>query len=115
MPNISDIELDDMVIEQEKFEEVADRYGLDLEAFEAFCDNQHIKGDECEDAVSDFRDAYIGEYSNTAQFAEEYHYENGDLDRIPANLDRYIDWDGVWEGELRHDFYEINGYYFRNI
>ncbi len=115
MTFMSDTEIDEYIVDQEKFEEVAERNGIDADAFEAFCDNQHIDAEDCEDAVSDFRDAYIGEYSCHSDFAQDYHYENGDLDRIPANLDRYIDWDEVWECELRHDFYEIDGHYFRNI
>lgn len=115
MDTMSDTELDEYIEDMNKFEEVAERHGIDAEAFEAFCDNQHIKADDCEDAVRDFEEAFVGEFSCHSDFALDYHYENGDLDRIPGNLDAYIDWDDVWHGELRHEFYEIGGYYFRNI
>lgn len=115
MSYMSDTELDDYAIEQEKFEEVAKRNGINADAFELFCDNQHIKADDCEDAVKDFHDAYVGDFATHADFALDYHYENGNLDQIPDNLDTFIDWDEVWHGDLRHEFYEIGGYYFRNI
>lgn len=98
-----------------RYEEIAEEKDLDADAFEAFCDNQHISEDDAEDAVSDFEDAYIGEFSNEAEFAENYADEQGDLNSIPNYVLGSIDWQEVWDGTLRHDFYEVNGHYFRNI
>jgi len=98
-----------------RYEEIAEEKDLNADAFEAFCDNQHISEDDAEDAVSDFEDAYIGEFSNEAEFAENYADEQGDLNSIPNYVLGSIDWQEVWDGTLRHDFYEVNGHYFRNI
>ena len=112
---MTDTELEEAISEDEMFEEVARRADIDPEAFQYFCENQHIDADECEDAVRDFMAAYIGEFSNDEDFARNYYDESGDLDRIPDALLSNIDWQGVWDGELRHEFYELNRYYFRNI
>lgn len=97
----------------DRIAEIAEEYGLNEEAFVGFCDNQHITADEAEDAVSDFEDAYVGEFSNEAEFAENYADEMGD--HIPDYIRGAVDWSDVWEMTLRHDYYEVNGHYFRNI
>lgn len=97
-----------------RYEEIAEEKDLDADAFEAFCDNQHIAEDEAEDAVEDFENAYIGEFSSEEAFAEYWV-----MDEVGATIEgivlRHIDWSDVWHCELRHDFYEVNGHYFRNI
>lgn len=95
-----------------RYEEIAEKKDLDVNAFEAFCDNQHITEDEAEDAVSDFRDAYLGEFSSEDVFAQDWVL--GDVD-IPDIVRHHIDWAAVFHCELRHDFYEVDGHYFRNI
>jgi antirestriction protein len=96
-----------------RYEEIAEENDLDAVAFEAFCDNQHISEDDAEDAVDDFRDAYIGEFPSEEAFAEWFAEDDG-LD-IPSLVRAHIDWSDVFHCELRHDFYEVNGHYFRNI
>jgi len=96
-----------------RYEEIAEENDLDAFAFEAFCDNQHISEDDAEDAVDDFRDAYIGEFPSEEAFAEWFAEDDG-LD-IPSLVRAHIDWSDVFHCELRHDFYEVNGHYFRNI
>jgi antirestriction protein len=96
-----------------RYEEIAEEYDLDAVAFEGFCDNQHISEDDAEDAVDDFRDAYIGEFPSEEAFAEWFAEDDG-LD-IPSLVRAHIDWSDVFHCELRHDFYEVNGHYFRNI
>ncbi len=96
-----------------RYEEIAEEKDLDVDAFEGFCDNQHITEDEAEDAVEDFRDAYIGKFGSVEEFAEEW--VNHERLRIPHIILGHIDWQGLWNCELRHDFYEIEGHFFRNI
>jgi antirestriction protein len=96
-----------------RYEEIAEEYDLDAVAFEGFCDNQHISEDDAEDAVDDFRDAYVGEFESEEVFAEWFAEDDG-LD-IPSLVRSHIDWSDVFHCELRHDFYEVNGHYFRNI
>lgn len=98
-----------------KYDEVAEENGLNETAFYEFCVNQHIKAEDCEDAVEDFREAYIGEFNNDCHFVEEWLYDEGIYDRIPREVLNHIDFQGVWDCELRHEFYEISGHYYRSI
>lgn len=97
----------------EIFEELSDKHGFPIEAFVGFCDNQHLTAKDAEEAVDSFRDAYIGEFGSEEEFAEYFADEEG-LD-IPSLVRPHIDWSDVWHCELRHDFYEIEGHFFRNI
>jgi hypothetical protein len=60
-------------------------------------------------------DAYIGKWQDEAEFTKQYYAEEGTLDDVPEAITRSINWDEVWRYETQHNFYEINGYYFRNI
>lgn len=104
-----------MTTETITYESVAERADIDPEAFEAYCDNQHITAEDSAEAIVDFINAYVGQFDSEAEYAEYYYNENEDIYRLPTAILRHIDWDEVWECELRHDFYEINGYYFQNI
>lgn len=100
----------------EAIAEENDIYSSEADAFVAFCWNQHITSDEVDsDTISEFRNSYIGEYVNESDFAEERALEEGLEHNVPDMLWRNIDWQGVWDTDLRHDFYEIDGHYFRNI
>jgi hypothetical protein len=59
----------------DRLEEIAEENDLDPVAFVGFCDNQHITADEAEDAINDFRDAYIGEFGSEEEFAEHWAEE----------------------------------------
>lgn len=104
-----------MTTETITYESVADRADIDPEAFTAYCDNQHIAPEDSEDAVNDFMDAYMGEWEDEEDFTRDYYEEDGTLMGLPSVIISHIDWQGVWDSDLRHEFYEINGYYFRNI
>ena len=62
-------------------------------------------------------EAYVGKYSDPAYFAqslcEEVEYEA--LKSMPDYLRDCIKWSDVWDYYLRHDYFEFNGYYFRNL
>lgn len=113
--------IDDDTFEKEwaMYEETARNEDIDPEAFEAFCRNQHISAEDCADAVQDFMDAYMGEWEDEATFTQSFYEDGGLLNPfttgIPSEILSHIDWQGVWDSELRHHYYEINGYYFRNI
>lgn len=100
--------------EQQTYESVAADNNIAEEAFIAFCEAESISADECDGYVSRFEDAFIGDYASNADFAENYYDYNCDV-VIPSELYRAINWDKVWDSTLRHDFYESNGYYFRNL
>ena len=97
------------------YESVASEYCLHEEAFTLFCENQHVSPENCKDMVNSFIEALVGDYFNKADFAMEYYFETIDLTGIPEVIVDAIDWDYVWETELRHDFYEIDGFIFKNI
>ena len=103
-----------MTTETITYEDVARDADIDPEAFEAYCLNQHIKPEESDDYVVSFMNDYIGQFDRAADFAENFYEENGDLLRVPSAIISNIDWQGVWNYELRYDFYEVDGYYFRN-
>lgn len=60
--------------------------------------------------------AYAGTFADGAEFAESLCEE---LDYIPKDLPSWIathiDWQAVWDCYLRHDYFEQDGYYFRNM
>jgi hypothetical protein len=56
--------------------------------------------------LRDFSYYYVGFYTSEADFAEEWY---DDLE-IPV----VVDWQATWDCNLRHDFYFMSGYVFRN-
>jgi len=58
--------------------------------------------------LEDFRDYYIGYYDSEADFAENWY----DVLDIPVQI--VVDWQATWDVNLRHDFYFMSGYVFRN-
>lgn len=67
------------------------------------------------DDLSDFDEAYQGQHSSGADFAEYIAEEVGD---IPKDLPSWIciDWERTWEANLRHDYHITNsGHVFRNL
>ena len=71
----------------------------------------------------DFEDKFEAEFdgygdSQLADYAENMVDECGYLDRVPDFLKNHIDWQMVWDCELRFDYSEIqfheNTYLFRN-
>ena len=103
--------------DREDFEAIAKENDLDsADAFVAFCWNQHIKPTDVDsDTITEFTEAYIGDYADGSDFAEQWALEEGLENTTPDMLWRNIDWDGVWDTDLRHDFYEIDGHFFRSI
>ncbi len=97
------------------YESVATENDLNEDAFAAFCENQHVAPENCEGMVSEYREAFVGEFFDVTDFAEEYCAEEYDLSAIPSIMRSAIDWENVWESTLRHDFYEIDGFIFKNI
>lgn len=97
-----------------RYEEVADEYGYPAEAFIAYCDNHHIKPEDAEDAIDGFHESYIDEFPSHASFVRQYMFERDEWN-LPDYIVNHVDWNAVFEQELRHDFWESDGYYFANI
>lgn len=95
-------------------EEVAEAHGEDVDAFRAYCDALAIAYDDCTDHdVENFREAFIDQFHSDGEFAEFMADEIG-LD-IPGLVRGHIDWSEVFYCELRHDYFEEGGYYFRQV
>ena len=65
------------------------------------------------ETVEQFEDAYAGEYSSTANFAEQLCDDCGYLSEsnLPNFISNHIDWDAVWNCELRFDYFTVEGKY----
>lgn len=67
------------------------------------------------DDLSDFDEAYQGQYTSGAAFAEQLA---DDLGAVSEDNARWIciDWQATWECNLRHDYWiSDNGHVFRNL
>ena len=66
------------------------------------------------DDLSDFDEAYRGQYADGAAFAEELAEQIGAVPH--ENTWICIDWDATWERNLRHDYHITDsGHVFRNL
>ena len=77
------------------------------------------------ESLEQFEDSYQGQYTNGAEFAEDFADSCGYMVDIhnkdfttPAWITSHIDWEAVWSRELRFDFFAIKvgvqGYEFFN-
>ena len=72
------------------------------------------------ETAEQFKDAYAGQYDSGAIFAEQLCDELGYLSSyapagpIPDFILSHIDWQAVWDCELRHDYTmsDVGGYFF---
>jgi len=66
--------------------------------------------------IFQFRESFEGWFQNEAKFAEEFlwnqQYQGFD---IPKYVLSYVDYDGLYFGELIHDFTFVKGFVFRDI
>jgi hypothetical protein len=65
-------------------------------------------GIEC---VAEFEDAYEGEFDRVEDFVDHFLESMGET--IPSWI--VVDHEATWNCSLRHDYYEENGFYFRNV
>ena len=65
------------------------------------------------ETVEQFEDAYAGQYASAAAFAEQLCDDCGYLSEsnLPTFITNHIDWDAVWDCELRHDYFIVEGKY----
>ena len=61
------------------------------------------------ETVEQFEDAYAGQYDSGADFAEQLCDQLGYLSEsnLPNFISNHIDWNAVWNCELRHDYCTI--------
>lgn len=62
-------------------------------------------------------EAYVGAYPSNYDFAQSIceEVEHEALRNMPTYLRDCIKWPDVWDYYLRHDYFESNGFYFRNL
>ena len=67
-----------------------------------------------DDDLSDFDEAYQGEYPDDEDFARDTADQLGSIDKNAAWPTYCIDWEYAAR-ELMMDYFEIDGHYFRNL
>lgn len=95
-----------------EFADDVERSWLDLEVIEAYADNCSSWEDV---TISNIEDSYIGQFDSDIAFAEDYAENCCIFDGCSDIARNYFDYEAYWKCELRHYFYESNGYYFRNL
>lgn len=96
--------------EGKSFDEVAEMLENEEEHGEAYVIYVHETGGN----VRDFEEAYVGRYDDNRAFAQELCESYHDMGELPDWVKENIDWEGVWM-DLKYDYWEDRGYYFRNI
>ena len=95
-----------------EFAQELDGTHLDMEIIEAYCSNFFYASDITIDKIEE---AYFMQADSDADFAEQFADETGLLHEVPQSVRSYFNFQQYWDCELRHDFWEADGYYFRNL
>lgn len=93
-----------------KAEEMSQENNLTEEQNQAYIDNVGEKYATAEDA----QEAYTGEFSSNKEFAQDMAKQLGSIDKNVSWPYTCIDWEEA-SNELMHDYFESNGFYFRNL
>ncbi len=61
------------------------------------------------ETVEQWEDAYSGKYESGADFSQALCNDCGYLEEsnLPKFISNYIDWQEVWDRELRHDYFTL--------
>lgn len=108
---IKTIESDEDEEQEKTIKKQMEEYGIDdnmLDACTAYLSNFNDDTD-----LSDFEEAYQGQYDDDEDFVMQLLEETGD---IPENLPSYIhiNWART-ASDIMYDYFEEDGYYFRNL
>lgn len=98
----------------EMIEFLQDRLDFVEEEAIQFASDLKDHGIETEDQFDEAYFGYIDEYFAEREFAEQFYKDMGVIDSDHP-LYGFIDWQDVWDSNLRYDYFEINGHFFRNI
>ena len=80
---------------------------FDFETVTEFANNLSEEIDPEGDLLSRMDDVFVGRYYDEATFAEELITESYDLEQLPDTIANHIDWQAIWDHELRFDYYVI--------
>jgi hypothetical protein len=102
------------IIKENNWEMVEDTY---IGALEAWVDNSptYYKWEEWENWISDFEEAYSGEWNSEQEFAEDLAVNIDLLNGVPDHIQLYFDWDKWTRDLFLTDYWSSNGYVFRNL
>ena len=94
-----------------EFAEAVEDSHLDVGAILAYADNLGLDWDA--ETVSKAEEDYQGQFDDDAAFAQDMAEQMGDIDKDVRWPYTCIDWDDAAK-ELMYDYFEQDGYYFRN-
>lgn len=98
----------------ETYESIAEKEGVDVDAFVAYCSNYHISGEGAVDLIPDFLDSYFGQFDSHKEFGEFFaHVVSGVMAEVPENIWYYFDYVKYANDLLMGDVWEDNGHYFQ--
>jgi len=69
---------------------------------------------DLKELIDEAAECFEGKYDSYTDFAEQLVDSIGYLDNVPENIRYYFDYEKFGR-DLLHDYWEQNGYYFRNI
>jgi hypothetical protein len=92
------------------FATTAEDAGIDPLLLAKLCRNMHF---DASDGVSYHEEWYVGEYESGAELAKsEADHTFGE---VPEHLRQWIDWQAYYDCDLRHDYFDIDGHYWRSV
>lgn len=84
----------------------------DEDAVKAYAENLGLDLEEFEDWEDEFEEAFCGQWDSDIDFVQDLAEDTGLIpSSVPSN---WIDWDYVAQ-EIMYDYFEQDGYYFRNL
>lgn len=81
--------------------------------YQAYVDNCG-EVDSVQELIGLVEESYQGEHRDGADFAQSIAEETGAIDEDLTSW-IVIDWEATWDCNLRLDYWESNGYFFRNV
>lgn len=100
------------------YNEIESEHGhVDIDAIKAMVSNNesYFETLSIDEIVEQYDETYAGQYDSPAEFTEELLHDTSFFDGIENDdVIHYFDYQQYWDSMLRHDFFEIDGYYFRN-
>ena len=75
----------------------------------------YYKWEEWQDWISDFEEAYSGEWNSEQEFAEDLAINTGLLDGVPDHIQIYFDWEKWTRDLFMTDYWSYDAYIFRNL
>ena len=93
--------------------EALEGISYDLAVYNAYASNCGYDSD-VSDLISKCDESYAGEFNSDSDFAEDMAEQVGAIDKTATWPQTCIDWDHAAR-ELMYDYFESDGYYFRNL